>query len=350
MEKHCIAIQHSLKAAMKRMSETGGTELYVVDDQQALIGSLSDGDIRKWILSGGSIDQKVSKVCNPNPKYVREAFDLEDVKQLMIELKIESVPVLSRDDKVIRVLVWDEVFSDGHKVKKPTIKVPIVVMAGGKGSRLDPFTKILPKPLIPVGDKPVIEIILDRFGEYGVKQFYISVNHKSRMIKSYFDELDNGYSIKYLQEDKPLGTAGCLRMLENKIASSFIVANCDVIIDCNYAELLEHHINNDYDLTMVVSCRHYVIPYGVCEINKGGTLKKINEKPEYDFLINTGMYVVSSKLLKLIPKNKFYDFTDLIEKAKKRRFKIGVFPISEHAWTDIGQWDEYRNAVRKLQF
>jgi NDP-sugar pyrophosphorylase family protein len=202
--------------------------------------------------------------------------------------------------------------------------------------------------LIPIGDKPVIELIMDRFHEYGIKHFYVSLNHKARMIKSYFQEAQMPYRIDCLQEDIPLGTAGGLRMLEKNSAKKFLVTNCDVIIHSDYSELVRFHEDHQYDLTLVVSCRHYVIPYGVCVIENGGQLKSLKEKPEYDLLVNTGMYVINRSLLKLIPKNKAFDITDLIAKAKERGRKVGAFPINGHEWIDVGQWDEYQKAVKML--
>lgn len=339
----------SVKQVMKRMTDIGQRVLFVVDDKKRLKGSLSDGDVRKWILSGGNLNEKVFKVCNRKPKFVKEKYHIEDIKQTMLDLVIESVPVVKDDNGVVKILTWEHVFADKVPKQKKPLDIQIIIMAGGKGARLEPFTKILPKPLIPIGDKPIIEIIMDKFGEYGIKDFFISINHKSRMIKSYFEETNDKYSIHYIEENKPLGTAGCLRFLRNKVKESFLIANCDIIIEANYTEIVKFHKDNDYDMTLVVSCRHYVIPYGVCEIENGGILKYINEKPEYDFLVNTGMYVMKRGLLDLIPRNQSFNFDKLISKAKDKGYKIGVFPISESSWIDIGQWKEYHKTLEKMQ-
>ena len=337
----------SVKRAMSQLSDLGEKELFVIDDRGKLIGALSDGDIRKWILKEGSLESPVHDICNKDPKYVREDYGLEQVKSLMLELKIECIPVIGEDRHVKKVLTWDEVFAGKVEKTREHMSVPVVIMAGGKGSRLDPFTRILPKPLIPVGDKPVIELIMDKFGEYRITDFYISVNHKARMIKSYFEEVNGGkYHITYLEELKPLGTAGSLKMLEHKFKTPFIVTNCDAIINCDYAELIHFHQEHANDLTLVVSCRHYVIPYGVCEIEQGGTLKNIKEKPEMDLLINTGMYVLNNKILSLIPKDTFFNFNELILKAKDQRYRVGVFPVNEKSWMDVGQWEEYNKTMK----
>jgi NDP-sugar pyrophosphorylase family protein len=313
------------------------------------LGSLSDGDIRKWILAGGELDQMVFEVCNKSPRYVGEDYTKEAVKTIMLELLIESVPVVGKDGNIKEILTWDGIFAGKALKHKGKLDLKVVVMAGGKGTRLDPFTKILPKPLIPIGEKPIIEIILDKFGEYGIAEFFISINHKSKMIKSYFEENNGKYSINYIEEDKPLGTAGSLKLLEGRVQGPLLITNCDTIIESDYAEMLKFHQENRHDLTLVVSCRHYVIPFGVCRVESGGLLKDMIEKPEYDFLVNTGMYLMNDPLLKLIPQGEFFNITDLIARAQAAGKRIGVFPINESAWIDIGNWEEYRKAVEKMR-
>jgi len=185
--------------------------------------------------------------------------------------------------------------------------------------------------------------------EYQVECFYLSVNHKANIIKSYFEELNPEYNLEYLYEDKPLGTVGALKQLEGKIKDNLILTNCDIIIDTDYCDLYKHHIKNKNDITLVASVKHYNIPYGICKIENGGTLINIKEKPEYDFLVNTGMYVLNSDILQYIPKNEFFHITHLIEKIKKMGRKVGVYPISENSWVDTGEWAEYKKAVEKIR-
>ena len=344
-----IGQDSSIKQAMKRMSEVGEKELFIIDGENKLIGALSDGDIRRWILKEGSLEEPVNRICNKQPKIVKEDYKLKEVQELMLNQKIESVPVVRDTNEVKDILIWDNVFAGKVRKHKEKLDIPIIIMAGGRGTRLHPFTKILPKSLMPIGEKPIIELIMDKFNEYDVKDFYISINHKGRMIKFYFEETNKKYNIHYIEEDKPLGSVGSLRLLENKLKGTFLVTNCDVVIDIDHSELVKFHIHNQYDLTMVVSYRHYKIPYGVCEIENGGSLKNIREKPEYDLLVNTGMYVMNDSMLKLIPKNKVYHINDLVEKAKEEGFKIGVFPVNEKSWIDIGAWEEYYKTFKELR-
>lgn len=339
----------TIKEAMRQMNSTGQKVLFIVDNDKKLLGSLTDGDIRRWILKEGSLNAKIENIYNKDPLSVTEPYNVEHIKKLMLDSGIEWIPVLNLRGKVVNILLWKEIFGGQAKAIGKKLSIPVVIMAGGQGTRLDPFTKILPKPLIPIGDKAIIEIIMDKFHYYGVNEFYLSVNHKAKMIKSYFEEMNTKYTIRYIEEERPLGTAGGLKFLQGKIKGSLMVSNCDIIIDCDYSEIVDFHNNNDYDLTMVGSFRHFAIPYGVCEIKKNGLLAKIIEKPEYDFLVSTGMCVLKEKILKLIPKNEKFHITDLIKSAQRDGCKIGVFPISEKLWIDVGQWEEYHKSLKLLR-
>jgi NDP-sugar pyrophosphorylase family protein len=207
---------------------------------------------------------------------------------------------------------------------------------------------VLPKPLIPIGDKTVIELIIEQFTPYGLDQFQLSINYKSRILKSFFEELAPPYSVKFLEEREPRGTAGALRELYSPTQENLLVTNCDVVIQADMAELISFHEEHRYDLTLVASLKDYKIPYGVCELEKGGGLAVIKEKPQYSFLVNTGMYVVKRNRLDLIPLKSKCDMTDFIGELKRQQGRIGVFPIGENAWTDTGEWTEYRKAIDTL--
>ena len=221
-------------------------------------------------------------------------------------------------------------------------------MAGGKGTRLEPFTKVLPKSLVPVNEKPIIEHIIERFTMIGCSDFYITVNYMSKIIKAYFEELQPNYNISFVDEHEPMGTAGSMGFLNEKFNKPFFVTNCDIIIKANYNSLYNFHKSGGYDITLVASTKEYIIPYGTCELNDEGHLSQINEKPKYDFLINTGLYLLNPEMLNLIPENKFYHITHLIENAKNKGKKVGVYPIDDDAWIDVGQWVEYKQVVAQL--
>ncbi len=339
----------TVKQAMRQLAKAGEKILFVVDGKAKLVGSLTDGDIRRWILGGGHLSSAVENACNKKPVCVPLAYDAEAIKSMMIRRKIQVIPVVNEEKVIEDVLLWNNLFGQARQITKRKISTPVVIMAGGRGTRLDPFTRVLPKPLIPLGDKTIIESIMERFFKHGVLEFHLSINHKSQMIKAYFAEIKLPYKIHMVEENKPLGTAGSLRFLRNKFKDSLMVSNCDIIVETDYHELETFHKSKGYDITIVGSFRHFTIPYGICDIENGGELLNIKEKPEYDFLVNTGMYVLKQKVLNLIPKNEFFNMTDLIEKVKAKGGKVGVFPIDEKSWIDVGQLEEYHRVISLLE-
>lgn len=355
MYKKKLLIHHdtSIIEALKRLDETADKVLFVVDQSDQLLGALTDGDIRRYLLSGRNLEDNIAEVYNKNPKFILEKeYSRDNLKKIFLKYKISVIPICDENCKLIEVATWDKVFvEENNKTAKKTkrIKVPVVIMAGGKGTRLDPFTKILPKPLIPIGDKPIIELIMDRFHEYGMTDFYVTLNHKSKMIKAYFEEFKIKYKITYIDEDKPLGTAGGLKYLPSKVSGAIFVSNSDILIHEDYGEILKFHKDNKNEITIVASAKNYNIPYGVCEIENGGILRRIKEKPSLSFLVNTGMYVVNSSALNMIPENEFYHITQLIGDIKVAGKRVGVFPISENAWIDIGEWEKYKEALEGLK-
>ncbi len=340
----------TVKATMQQLEETEERILFVIDENGKLFGSVTDGDIRRWILGDGCLDECIQEVCNRRPYTVSITFQIDDVRRVMLERSIVCIPVLDEEQRIANLLFWEQVLEDKAEVclRRQPINVPVIIMAGGKGTRLDPFTRILPKPLIPIGDKAIIEIIIESFIDYGVKDFVISVNHKSMVIKSFFEELCPPYSVRYVKEDKPLGTAGSLRGLVGQVMGSLIVTNCDIIVRADYCDLVQTHEKESNDITVVASMKSYNIPYGVCELAQGGRLNRIIEKPHYDLLVNTGMYVLCAETLKLIPENQIFHATDLITSVLDCGGKVGVYPISENAWLDTGKWSEYRRTVQTL--
>ena len=338
----------TIKQAMQAMDKTSHKVLFVIDSHNKLIGAVTDGDVRRWILKDGDLNASVDNIYNKKPLYFDKDYDIEEVKEKMIETKIQWIPIVNKTKTIADILFWEDVFAEKFVNSSVKMNIPVVIMAGGKGTRLEPFTKILPKPLIPVGDKPILELIMDNFSKYSVKDFYLTVNYKGDMIKSYFDHSNTDYKIKYVWEDKPLGTAGGLKLLPKFKAQDFFLTNCDVIIRSEYDSILEFHKKNDYDLTIVASMQHFKIPYGVLAVKDGGKLLEIKEKPEYDFLVNTGMYIMKTKMIDEIPEDEFFHMTDLIDILREKDYKIGIYPISQNSWLDIGQWGEYQNTVKEL--
>ena len=339
----------TIRQSLKRLSQGGEKCLIVVDKKNVLLGTLSDGDLRKAILAGAVIHDSIKDIYQQKPTVlVKGSFRHNQVKKLFIKHKFDIIPIVNSKNEIVDVLTWNAVFNNGKKLLREKLDVPVVIMAGGKGTRMEPFTKVLPKPLVPIQEKPIIEHIIERFTEIGCSDFYLTVNYKGRILKAYFEELRPEYDVAFVDEKEPLGTAGSLQYLDGRFNEPFFVTNCDIIIKTDYASLYEFHKKNNYDITLVASAKEYIIPYGTCELNGDGHLSHINEKPQYDFLINTGLYVLNPDVLNLIPKDKFYHITHLIEDAKNQGKKIGVFPVDDDDWIDIGQWAEYKKALAVL--
>jgi dTDP-glucose pyrophosphorylase len=336
--------------AMEELSRTAEKILFVVDYDQNFIGTITDGDIRRHILKEQGLSGTIENAYNTTPTYaLQENCTIENIKKVLIEGKLNLIPIIDTNRKIVDYVTWEKAFGDIKKTESPKLNVPVVIMAGGSGTRLEPFTKILPKPLIPVGDKPVIEHIIDKFRNFGIGEFYLTVHHKSKIIRAYFEEKSPDYSIEFAEEDDPRGTAGSIKLLANRLDRTFFVSNCDIIIEADYADLYSFHIKNNYDITLVASAKQFNIPYGVCELNNSGSLKRIEEKPSHNYLVNTGLYVLNADIIAMIPDDGVFHITHLIEKILENHGTIGVYPVSEKAWIDVGQWAEYRKALKLIE-
>jgi dTDP-glucose pyrophosphorylase len=349
--KQSILDSKSIKDAVKKIDLGKLNSIVTHNYKKKVTGIFTMGDFRRAVFFGLDIEDKVYSVTNKNFKYLIQGYSKLDAKKIFLnDENILDIPVLNKKFELIKIISRSNFFSHKELVKKNFFfsNFPVVIMAGGKGTRLDPFTRILPKSLIPLGNNPIIRVIMDNFKKHGSKKFYISVNEKSSMIKAYFHDLKSLYNIKYIEEKKPLGTAGSLKMLKNKLKNTFFVTNSDILVNSYYPSILEFHKKNSFDLTLVSSVRNYIIPYGVCSFDKEGVLININEKPEHNFFVSTGLYVIEPRVLKLIPDNIKYDMTELLNKVRESKMKVGVFPIPENSWIDIGQWSEFNKNINRF--
>jgi len=341
----------SVKEALKKLSKTGHKALLVVDKENRLLGTLTDGDIRRYILKGEGLEKSIIGAYNSKPISIKkQEYSIKKAKDVLIKNKIEFIPIVAEDNKVCDFITWKEAFFDNVdlKISKRKLDMPVVIMAGGKGSRLEPFSNIFPKALIPVGDKTIIEIIMDEFKKHGIEKFFITLNYKGGMIESYFNSKKNDCKIHYVTEKDYLGTAGSLKLVEDRIDDIFIVSNCDVLVSADFDEVTSFHKNNKVSMTILSSIQHYVIPYGVIKFKDGGEVTDIVEKPEHTFTANAGVYILNKSALKFIPKNKIFDMTDLIRALLKAGKKVVTYPVNENDYVDIGQWEGYKKATEKL--
>jgi len=338
----CVSPNISIESAIITLRKSGHGCLVIVSKNNELLGTLTDGDLRAAILKRMSIKYSIKNLYNKNPKFLdRKNYNSHSIRNLFIKHHLDLVPVTDKN-KIKKIVTWTDFFPK----KENLSNISAFILAGGKGNRLEPFTEVLPKPLIPVKGEPIIKIILDKFEEFKISNYWISINYKSEIIKSYLKNIKINGKINFIDEKKPLGTIGSLSLLPiKKLSDNIIISNCDIIIQSNYFYIYQHHVKKNLDMTVLVSHKNYRLPYGSCQITKSGMLKKINEKPEYEHFVNTGFYVLKKEFVKLIPKNTPLDMNDYINLLKKKGKKIGVYPIDDSSWQDVGEWIEYKKTI-----
>jgi dTDP-glucose pyrophosphorylase len=341
-----INTESSILDALRQMDSIGKKLLIVTKDDK-FFSLISIGDLQRAIIKNMPMDTKIKSILRQNIYVSDEKDDVSAIKDKMLESRAEFIPIVDLNKNIKNILFWEDLFTTGQKRIAKKIDLPVVIMAGGRGFRLRPLTNVLPKPLIPIGEKTMVEEIFERFGNYGCKKFYISVNYKAELIEFYIKNQNLNYNLDFFKEKTPMGTAGSLTLLKDKIHQTFFVSNCDILIEQDYSEILDFHRENIHDVTIVAALKYFPIPYGTITTGENGTLVDLIEKPELTFKINSGMYILEPHLLKLIPDNTFFNITDLIALAQKRKMKIGVFPVSEKSWKDIGNWSEYLDKIKQ---
>ena len=344
VSKFFIEEDKTVIEAMKALDEVATKVLFVQKDG-VLQAALSDGDIRRWILSCGDLNASVKKVANYRPLSLPMCSHDEAI-EFMKEKSIEALPIVDKNLRILDIVVWNQ---KEKQEAKEQIVLPVVMMAGGKGTRLYPYTKILPKPLIPIGDLPIAEHIINQFREYGCKDFYLVVNHKKNMIKAYFNEIERDYNIYYIDEEKPLGTGGGLSLLKGQINSTFILTNCDILIQENFADIYHYHKKHQNIITMVCSLQNLQIPYGVVHIKDGGKIDSMEEKPSMSFFTNTGCYIVEPEVINSLADDTPIGFPDIVERYRNEGRNVGVYPVGENAWMDMGQIGELENMKKRME-
>ncbi|MEG1895239.1 MAG: sugar phosphate nucleotidyltransferase [Oscillospiraceae bacterium] len=343
IEELVIGEDTTVLAAMERLDATGRQVLLIAPNLK-LQAVITDSDIRRHILKNGSLEAKVSQVANYRPKSLSIAQKSE-AEEYMTKNSISCVPLLDKCGCVVEVCFVDDICVRAKK----TLDIPVVIMAGGLGTRLYPYTKILPKPLIPIGEKPIVEHIIDHFFAFGCQQYHMIVNHKKHMIKAYFNEQENPYTINFAEENTFLGTGGGLSLLKNEIQSTFFLTNCDVLIEADYNDIYSFHQKQGNIITVVCALKHVTIPYGVFTLKDNGEIDNITEKPTMNFLTNTGFYVVDKRVIEDLQENKVISFPEIIDFYRAKGEKVGVYPVSENSWMDMGQLEELEAMRRRLE-
>jgi dTDP-glucose pyrophosphorylase len=333
----CIASSFTALDAM-RIIEAGSSQIaLVVDDNRCLLGTVTDGDIRRALLHGETLDAPVDRFMNRDFRYVRRDDDQIEVMKMMREDLLRQIPVIDDQGRVVDLFLL-------HDLLEPEqFPNAVIIMAGGKGTRLRPYTENCPKPMLLVNGKPILEILLEQYISSGFRRFYMSVNYlKEQIIHHFQDGTSWGVSIDYLVESNPLGTAGSLQLLPVGMQEPFLVINGDVLTRLNPSQLLNFHNHHKASATLCVREHEFSVPFGVVETN-GVELASFKEKPNYTTLVNAGVYVIDPKLLQLLPPNQFMDMPTLLQNAQNDGHKIVVCPIHEY-WLDVGRPETLRQA------
>ncbi|WP_297210941.1 MULTISPECIES: sugar phosphate nucleotidyltransferase [Thermodesulfovibrio] len=351
-ERITVGEDEDILTALRKLNDTAKKVLFVVRNG-TLLGTITDGDIRRHILKNAKVEGYVKDIYNREPVFLfAEDVKKIDIKSLFVEKRVEIIPILDKNKRLVGYIDWAD-FISKHEFDlydKLDHDIPVIIMAGGKGTRLKPFTDVLPKPLIPVGDKTAMERIIEFFQKFGIRRFFAVLNYKGQIIESYFNTVKKDYQIEFVWEKDYLGTVGGIKLTEKLFPDeNFFVSNCDIFIKTNLKEVYEYHIENNAILTSITSIHHHKIPYGVVEINKGGKINKIIEKPELIFQINTGVYLLNRDVFKYIQEDKYFDMPELIQSLMNERKNVFAYPIRESEYVDIGQWEEYRRGLELIK-
>lgn len=347
VKRRSISPSTSLLDAMKKMDEVKVKNLFVFLEER-FCGLVTIGDIQRAIIKSIPLTEQVGKILNTTKIYASVDDSIEEIKEKMHQIWADCMPVLDKEGNLKDIVFWKDVSRDDVQSERQPIHLPVVIMAGGKGTRLKPITNVIPKPLVPIGDKTILETILNQFEGIGCHKFYMSVNYKADMMKYYLSQLDHKYDIEFFQEDKPLGTIGSVSLLKGKITTPFFVSNCDSINEQDYRDVYDYHVENHNDLTIVTMVKTFKIPYGVIETGEDGLMTALSEKPELTYQVNTGVYILNPSCIDEIPEGEFFHITHLMEKIKARGGRVGCFPVSEQAWKDMGEWPEYLKMINVL--
>ena len=347
IEKHSINHLSPLSKALLRMDKYGIKTLIVIDKSKKYLGTLTDGDVRRAIISKKNLSDKIEKLYKKKTIFFfKKDFSKKKAGILLVRRKIEIIPLIDKNKKVVKIFSYQDLINKNKTIKKKGKKISglaVIIMAGGKGTRLLPYTKVLPKPLIPIGNKTLIEHVIGQFIFHKINKFIFIINYKALIFKAFFKELNPNFNYTFLEEKKPLGTAGSLSKIKTKNVKNFIISTCDTVVRADYYKIYKFHLENHNDITIVAANISQKIPYGVLKYGEKNQLIDFKEKPVLNHTINTGIYFVNYKIFNLIPKNKIFNMNDLIFKAAKLGKNIALFKIPEKDWKDYGKLTSFEN-------
>lgn len=345
IQKFIVQEDSNIIEAMKQIDASARGIVFVCCDRQ-LCAAVTDGDIRRHIMKNGSLTDPVMKIASAPPIFLEHGK--EDMAVDFMEKNcITAIPIVNEKQEIVNVCFWRDMRQNPEK-RRRSLQTPLVIMAGGKGTRLKPYTDILPKPLIPIGEKTITEHIIDRFAEYDCKDVMMIVNYKKDFIKAYFKDISTESKITFIEEEEYLGTGGGLRLVQDHLHTTFFMSNCDIIIDADYDKILDYHRSAGNLITMVCAGRRFEIPYGTIQTDTDGRVTELVEKPGLEYMINTGFYLIEPAFLRKIPENTYVHITDIIDQCIKEGEKVGTFLIDDDNWMDMGQLDELEKMKAKM--
>ncbi|MDY6974527.1 MAG: nucleotidyltransferase family protein [Thermodesulfobacteriota bacterium] len=337
VENITISKDATFHCALEHMEREKTGIALVSDNDRNLLGIITNADIRRAVLNGVSLNDKVTRLMIDKPITATDDLSRGEYYRIMVTRSINQLPIVTKSGRIVGVIY------ESSLRKERILLCPVVIMAGGQGSRLRPLTKDVPKPMLRIKGKPMLERIIERFRDLGVVKFYISVNYKAHVIEDYFGNGDAWrVQIDYLREKKQLGTAGSLSLLPRNMPFSFFVINADVMTDLDFCTIYRLHANNNSDITVAVKEVSYQVPYGTIEVEHG-RIVSLFERPHIKKYVNAGIYVLSPATLNEIPENEFFDMTDLINKMISSGRMVNSYLI-DGFWIDVGQKKDYHRA------
>lgn len=339
MKKYIVSPNLTVKEVIKYMDDNSLKAVVIAEEDMLIKGLFTLGDMRKYFIHGGELDVPITEAMNNNPITFNSIHEVNHYDDKLI-----IYPIVDSDNRIVNIIGSDSEQENSGVLSNTSL----VIMAGGKGTRLYPYTKVLPKALMPIGELTISERIIGMFRKYGCKNYYMILNHKAEMIKSYFSQLKKDYSVSFEKEEAFLGTGGGLIYLKDKINNTFFLSNCDILVDADLECIYKTHKEKGNVITIVCAMKDVEIPYGIVETNDDADLINIKEKPEYSFLTNTGLYVIEPEVIQDLKDKEFIHMTDIAMKYVRKGEKVGVFPISETSWMDMGQLDEMEKMQERL--
>lgn len=342
IDKHTISQESTIRDALIKLDALGSDAiLFVTEKNNILIGSLTDGDLRRGFIKGLGFENNLLEFIQPNPSYIKEGEFAIDKLEEYKHKNFKIVPVLNDDNQIVDII--------NFRKQSTIIPADAIIMAGGKGQRLLPLTKDTPKPLLKVGDKPIIEYNIDRLKQVGIKNITLSINYLGeQLVDTFGTGKSKDLNIQYVREDKPLGTIGSILLVEEFKYDDIIVMNSDLLTNIDFKDFYKAYLESDADMAVATTSYHVDVPYAVLEANGDNEVISLKEKPKYTYYSNAGIYIIKSRLLKMIPKNEFYDITDFMERILEMNLKLITYPINGY-WLDIGNHDDYKRAQEDIK-